>query len=216
MKISKRIINKLRSLIFTVPRNQYLVDSLIRKDPRFAKYSIGDFSYGIPQILFPNENATLKIGRYVSIANDVIIMLGGEHRPDWVSTYPLNIMYPEFNHIKGHPTTKGSVIIGSDVWIGRQALIMSGVTIGDGAIIAANAVVVKNVEPYSIVGGNPAKHIRYRFSGDEIAELLRIQWWNWPDEEVRKLTASFMSTDVSSIVAYYENHIKNIAAVTSK
>lgn len=180
---------------------------MINRSPRYSAYSIGDYSYGHPQILFPNDKATLKIGKYVSIANDVIIMLGGEHRPEWVSTYPFNILYPEFNYVKGLPTTKGNVTIGNDVWIGRQALIMSGLSIGDGAVIAANAVVVKNVQPYSIVGGNPAKHIRYRFTEDEIAELLRIQWWNWTDVDVRHNAKSLLSSDILALSKYFDEHV---------
>lgn len=206
----KRLLSKIRSTLFPVPPNQNLIDNLMSSNPRYAAYSIGDYSYGQPQILFPNDKATLNIGKYVSIANDVIIMLGGEHRPDWVSTYPFNVLYPEFNYIKGHPTTKGDVVIGNDVWIGRQALIMSGVTIGDGAIIAANAVVVKNVSPYSIVGGNPAKHIRYRFEENEIAELLRIKWWNWSDNEVRKNADKLMNSDISALSEYFGASQSNV------
>lgn len=203
----KALLKKIKARLFTVTPNKNLTNNMMNRNRRYAAYSIGDYSYGQPQILFHNDKSTLKIGKYVSIANDVIIMLGGEHRSDWVSTYPFNILYPEFNYIKGHPTTKGNVLIGNDVWIGREALIMSGVTIGDGAIVAANAVVVKNVPPYSIVGGNPAKQIRYRFTEEEIAELMRIQWWNWSDMDVRNNVQNLMSCDISALIKYFDMHI---------
>lgn len=202
-----KLLKKLKSRLFYVQPNQSLIDNLMNRNPKYSAYNIGEYSYGQPQILFPNDKATLKIGKYVSIANDVIIMLGGEHRSDWVSTYPFNVLYPEYNYIKGHPTSKGDVVIGNDVWIGRQALIMSGVTIGDGAIVAANAVVVKNVPPYSIVGGNPAKQIRFRFKDDEITELLRIKWWNWPDMDVKQNAHRLMAGDISALSNFFDTYI---------
>src|SRR5208283_2957437 len=101
---------------------------------------------------------------FCSIApNRVTIVLGGQHRPDWVSSYPFNDLFIEFKRFKGSPVSKGDVIIGNDVWIGLDAVILSGIKIGDGAVIGSNALVTKDVPPYAIVGGNPAKLIRYRF-----------------------------------------------------
>lgn len=131
----------------------------------------GKYTYGTPNVLWRNDDAKLTVGKFCSIASNVNIYLGGNHRQDWVSTYP-------FGHINknifdnsdgsGHPSTKGDIVIGNDVWIGNNTTIMSGVTIGDGAVIANNSHVVKNVEPYSLVGGNPAKIIRYRFTPEQI------------------------------------------------
>jgi acetyltransferase-like isoleucine patch superfamily enzyme len=122
-----------------------------------ALVSIGDFTYGKPVIRQWGEGAKLTVGKFTSIASGVVIMLGGNHRPDWGTTYPFNVLLPSFSHIKGHPATDGDVVIGNDVWIGTDAKIMSGVTIGDGAVVAANAVVTKDVAPYSIVGGGTGK-----------------------------------------------------------
>ena len=111
-------------------------------------------------ILCENANAKLEVGNFCSIATNVKIYLGGNHRTDWVTTYPFGHReldtFNAFNGI-GHPSTKGDVIIGNDVWIGDNVTIMSGVNIGDGVVIANNSHVVKNVKPYSLVGGNPCK-----------------------------------------------------------
>lgn len=131
------------------------------------------------------EGAQLKIGNFCSIASNITVLLGGNHRTDWVTTYPFGHCknFPDVAPVKGHPKTNGNVVIGNDVWIGSGATIMSGVTIGDGAVIAANSHVVKDVAPYSIVGGNPAKHIKFRFTEEQIKSLLQIQWWNWDNKK---------------------------------
>ncbi len=91
-------------------------------------YDIGDWTYGDPQVLSWGEGTTLKIGKFCSLAKDVTIMLGGEHRIDWVTTYPFNAIFQDATHIIGHPKSKGNVVIGNDVWVGKGALILSGVT----------------------------------------------------------------------------------------
>jgi acetyltransferase-like isoleucine patch superfamily enzyme len=175
---------------------------LMNKNPNYIGFKIGDKSYGNPKILFSNNETTLEIGKFVSIADDVVIMLGGEHRTDWVTTYPLNEYFKKWTSIKGHPATKGNVIIGNDVWIGREALILSGVTIGDGAVIGAKALVTKDVMPYSIVAGNPAKHIRYRFDADIVAKLTELKWWNWSDSIICKSTPFLLSNDMNSLLEF--------------
>lgn len=150
-------------------------------------YEIGEYTYGNPIIYFEGEG-NLKIGKFCSIAFEgVKIFLGGNHRVDWATTYPFNkiVDYPEATQITGHPSSKGDVIIGNDVWIGMNATILSGVTIGDGAIVAAHAVVTKDVPPYAIVAGNPARIVKFRFPEEIIKELLDLQWWNWPIEKIR-------------------------------
>ena len=132
-------------------------------------------------------------------------MTGGEHRVDWVTTYPFSAIWPAVaGHIPGHPKTKGNVIIGNDVWIGMNVFILSGVTIGDGAVVGAGALVSKDVPPYAIVGGNPAKIIRYRFDPQTIKKLLSIAWWNWSDDEIIKAMPFLLSNDISSFVKLYE------------
>jgi virginiamycin A acetyltransferase len=100
----------------------------------------------------------------------------------------------------GHPSTKGDVIIGNDVWIGANVTIMSGVTIGDGAVIANNSHVVKNVEPYSLVGGNPAKLIKYRFTPEQIEKLLKIKWWYWDDKKINKFTPLLCNDNIDKFI----------------
>jgi acetyltransferase-like isoleucine patch superfamily enzyme len=170
-------------------------------------YQIGEGTYGKPHIYDWSEGSKLIIGKYTAIADEVTIILGGNHRMDWVSMYPfpaLSDEWPEAQNIKGHPWTKGDVVIGSDVWIGNGATILSGVNIGDGAVIAARAVVVKDVPPYSIVGGNPAKIIKYRFSEPTIKQLLRIAWWNWPKEKIAKHVKTLCSTNTEAIIKLRE------------
>jgi acetyltransferase-like isoleucine patch superfamily enzyme len=122
-----------------------------------------------------------------------------------VSNYPFSLLHDEARHLSGYPLTKGDVVIGNDVWIGYEALILSGVKIGDGAVIAARSVVSRDVEPYSIVGGTPAKHLRYRFSPEMIEELLKIAWWNWSFEEIRTAWHLIQSPQVEEFVTKYKN-----------
>ena len=137
--------------------------------------------------LFDFIGDKLIIGKFCMIASDVtFIMNGANHLSDAISTYPFAIFGSDWSNAmegKQYPT-KGNTIIGNDVWIGYGATIMSGVTVGDGAIIATKAVVTKDVAPYSIVGGNPAKEIRKRFSEKEIKKLLEMRWWDWSLEKI--------------------------------
>jgi len=120
----------------------------------------------------------------------VQVFLGGNHRTDWITTFPFRHIFQTDlggENIQGHPVTNGGVSIGNDVWIGWGATIMSGISIGDGAVIAANSTVVKNVAPYSIVGGNPARHLKFRFNDEIISLLLELKWWEFSIEEIKKL-----------------------------
>lgn len=153
------------------------------------------------------EGAKLHIGAFCSIATKCTVFLGGNHRVDRITTYPFgHINQSIFHHDgSGHPCTKGDVTIGNDVWIGHNVTIMSGVTIGDGAVIAANSHVVKDVEPYSIYGGNPACLIRYRFSDDIIRKLLQIQWWNWEDTKINEHVQDLC--DASRVAEFVNKHL---------
>jgi acetyltransferase-like isoleucine patch superfamily enzyme len=186
MKILKKVYKKLN--IFKKKQNLKDLPFFCNEYSELEKYKIGPFSYGRPQLLFENDFATLTIGNYCSIANGVKIFLGGNHRIDWVSTYPFNDTPKEFEtakHITGHPATKGDVNVGNDVWIGYNAIILSGVTIGDGAVVGAGSVVSKSIGAYEIWAGNPAKFVKKRFSDEEIASLLKIKWWNWTYDKVQ-------------------------------
>jgi virginiamycin A acetyltransferase len=131
----------------------------------------------------------LIIGKFCMIASGVtFIMNGANHKMDGLTAYPFNIFGGDWEIVT--PTLeelpyKGDTIIGNDVWIGANVTVMPGTKIGDGSIIATKSVIVKDVEPYSIVGGNPAKLIRKRFSEEKIKELLKMKWWNW---EIEKIT----------------------------
>jgi acetyltransferase-like isoleucine patch superfamily enzyme len=139
-----------------------------------------------------------------------VIFLGGEHRPDWVTTYPFSEKWRCAKHYKGHPKTKGDVVIGHDVWIGSNATILSGVSIGSGAVIGCHAVVGRDVEPYSIVCGNPAKLIRKRFSDEVISQLLEINWWLWPREAVAEGMSMLLSNNVEEFIRYAMEEVRTM------
>jgi chloramphenicol O-acetyltransferase type B len=174
---------------------------------RYPEYSIGQGSYGIPDVIANGfgETKHLTIGKYCSFAKGVTIHLGSEHRPDWATTYPFNIYWPQANNIQGHPLSKGNVTIGNDVWIATEALILSGVTIGDGAVIGARSVISRDVAPYSIVAGNPAKTIRTRFAPETVNRFLAVKWWDWPTEKIERALADLLATDVQAFLNKAEN-----------
>lgn len=174
---------------------------------RPGQIAVGAWTYGRPKVRFPESGARLRIGRYGSIADGVEILLGGNHRTDWVTTYPFPEFpgrWPEAQGIAGSHTTRGDVTIGHDVWLGSQAMILSGVTIGTGAVVAARAVVTRDVPPYAIVGGNPARILRLRFREDEIASLVASRWWELPRAAVTELLPLLMSGRVADLAAAAE------------
>jgi acetyltransferase-like isoleucine patch superfamily enzyme len=171
----------------------------------FGLLDIGDFSYGCPYILYYERGAKLKIGKFCSFAENITVLLGVDHRVDWVTTYPFsskeaNNEWPGGLGITGHPLNKGNMEIGNDVWVGYGAIICSGVNIGDGAVVGAGSVVTKDVEPYSIVVGNPARELKKRFSDEVIAELLRIKWWDWDKEKIDKHIKILCSGDIEKLL----------------
>jgi acetyltransferase-like isoleucine patch superfamily enzyme len=169
-------------------------------DRRFPQYEIGKWSYGKPKVVEWGEGTVLKVGAFCSFGADVMILLGGEHRIDWVTAYPFPDLWKSARQFTGHPATKGDVVIGSDVWIGQGALILSGVTIGDGAVIGARAVVSKDVPAYGIVAGIPARLIKKRFDDDTIQSLLKIAWWNWEDDKVEKYLPLLLNGDIAKFM----------------
>jgi acetyltransferase-like isoleucine patch superfamily enzyme len=165
------------------------------------KWDIGAHTYGVPKV-FEAGMAGLKIGKFCSIAAGTTIILGN-HNINTATTYPFSSLKKYWpgarrENIKDH-NTNGDVIIGNDVWIGSNATIMSGITIGDGSVIAANSVVTKNVQPYSIVGGSPAKLLRMRHDDAVIEALLKIQWWNWSDEVIDE-RVNYLLSDINEFV----------------
>jgi acetyltransferase-like isoleucine patch superfamily enzyme len=167
---------------------------------------MGRYSYETPRLLYFGANSTpVTIGRYSSVHHTVEIFLGGLHRPEFVSTYGFRIKFglPGAND-DGQPWSKGPVAIGNDTWVGWRVLVMTGLTIGDGAVVAAGAVVTKDVAPYTIVGGNPARLIKPRFDQAHIDGLLRIRWWDWSDDKVVAHVDQLSSVDVNTFVASHD------------
>ena len=144
----------------------------------------------------------LIIGKFCMIASDVkFIMNGANHLSNAISTYPFSIFGNGWENAmegKAYPN-KGNIEIGNDVWIGYNATIMAGVKIGDGAIIATNATVVSDVKPYTIVGGNPAREIKKRFSPEIVERLLKLQWWNWDIEKITKNVQNLTDLDIDKL-----------------
>ena len=140
---------------------------------------------------YPINRDKLKIGKFCSIAcGTKFLFNSANHALDSLSTYPFPLFFEEWNLEREKVTdawdNRGDIVIGNDVWIGYEAVILSGVTIGDGAIIGTRAVVTKDVPPYTIVGGVPAKPIRKRFDEKVIKELLKIKWWDWTEEKIAR------------------------------
>ena len=181
--------------------NQTVYLNAVIKDPQIE---VGDYTiyndFVADPLLFEKNNVLyhypihkekLIIGKFCSIACGMKFLFNcANHTQKSLSTYTFPLFYEEWELEKSNITTawdtKGDIVIGNDVWIGYEAVIMAGVHIGDGAIIAARAVVTKDVPPYTIVGGTPAKEIRKRFDADVIQQLLMLKWWNWSTDKIRQ------------------------------
>jgi virginiamycin A acetyltransferase len=184
------------------------------------RIEVGDFSYyhnfdeledyagALAPYLFPINPEKLMIGRFVQIAHGVrIITSSANHDMNGFSTYPFNnfmmtsgMTREDIASMYEIPGKKGDTIIGNDVWIGMDATILPGVSIGDGAIVSARSVVTKNVEPYTIVGGNPARPIKKRFDDGIIEKLLSIKWWDWPAEKIEANLALITGNDIDAML----------------
>jgi acetyltransferase-like isoleucine patch superfamily enzyme len=171
---------------------------------RYPQYQIGRGTYGDLSVSAFGSSATLRIGNFTSIAAGVRVFLGGEHRIDWVTTFPFSALWESARDTAGHPRTKGDVTIGADVWIGAEALITSGVTIGDGAVIGARALVSRDVAPYSVVAGNPAVVVKMRFDEQIVKRLLAITWWDWTDAEIERAMPDLLNSDIGHFLELAE------------
>ena len=165
--------------------------------------SVGDYTYGVPTILTWGETSCLKVGKFCSVSDKVEIYLGGEHWYNFITSFPLH--HSLCGDALKTANTKGDVVIGNDVWIGRGVTILSGVTIGDGAVIGARAVVAKNILPYAVVIGNPARHIKFRFTDDQIVELLKIKWWDWDYKKIIEYTPLLESDGINEFIKRAKN-----------
>lgn len=153
--------------------------------------------------LFDFTGDRLVIGKFCAIASGVtFLMNGGNHLVEAISTFPFSIFGNGWEGAMEGKTfpTKGNTTVGNDVWIGYNSVILPGVTIGDGAVIASCSVVTKDVEPYAIVGGNPAREIRKRFSDEHILDLLALKWWDWDLEKITRNLSLLTGNDVKALL----------------
>lgn len=161
---------------------------------------LGTHTYRTP-IARRGDANTITIGNYTSIAIGVIFDSGFNHNTHSVSTYPFHLLDPT---VLSNIVVRGDISIGSDCWIGENAVIMSGVTIGDGAVIGMRCIVSKDVAPYEIVVGAPQKVLRKRFTDGQIEELLKIKWWDWPEEKVIANAHLFQSNDIENFLSIHK------------
>lgn len=153
---------------------------------------------------YPVNKDKLKIGKFCSVACGAkFLFTSANHTMKSLSTYPFPIFFEEWGldgkDISNAWDNRGDIVIENDVWIGYEAVILSGVTIGDGAIIGTRAVVTKDVPPYTIVGGVPAKPIRKRFDDETIKKLEEVRWWNWDDEKIRQSIRAIQNGDIATL-----------------
>ncbi len=160
----------------------------------------GRFSYGDP-VRMGNGN-TVTIGQFCSIAAGVCIDSGFNHNGNFVSTFPFH-QFPELNGLQSNILLKGDVVIQDDVWLATSCCIMSGVTVGFGAIIGMRAIVTKDVPPYAVVVGAPAKIIKYRFTPEQIEKLLILKWWDMPIEEIMTIAPLLQSDNIDELFKLY-------------
>ncbi len=196
------LLEKLRLLLCKPAKLPKLHRAQEKFRARYPQYQIGVGTYGMPEVHDWNEGSTLRIGSYSSIAGNVQIYLGGHHRIDWVSCFPFPAFVEETAQIKDYGGTRGDVVIGSDVWICSNSIILSGVSIGHGAVVANGSVVSRDVAPYSVVAGNPARHVRWRFPEEQCQALLASAWWDWPESEVRAVAHLLCSPDIGAFLDY--------------
>ncbi|MFL0414207.1 type B chloramphenicol O-acetyltransferase [uncultured Sphingomonas sp.] len=201
--------------VFESPFKGITLDRLVTnpniKVGRYSYYSGYYHGHGFDECaryLLPDEGVDrLIIGSFCSIGSGAAFIMAGNqgHRSDWISTFPFFWMpdVPCFAGAANGFQPAGDTIIGNDVWIGSEAVIMPGVRIGDGAIIGTRSLVTRHVEPYAIVGGNPAKVLRKRFDDADIARLLELRWWDWSDAELREAMPILTSGDISALYEHW-------------
>jgi len=129
-------------------------------------------------------------------------LLGGHHHAEWLTTYPLLDMLNDAGDVPSCGFTRGDILVGNDVWLCSNSVVLSGVSIGDGAIVSAGAIVTRDVAPYSVVAGSPARHVRWRFDESTREALLAIAWWNWPVEEIARMATVLCSNDFNALFEY--------------
>lgn len=179
---------------------------------RYSYYS--GYYHGHPfedcaRYLFPDRDDVDKliIGSFCSIGSGASFIMAGNqgHRPDWISAFPFYYMDDEeaFAESRDGYLSAGDTVVGNDVWIGAEAMIMPGIHIGDGAIIGSRALISKDVEPYSVVAGNPAREIRKRFDKREVDFLLEMRWWDWEMDKIAAAMPIFSSADIDALYRFH-------------
>lgn len=204
----KKFIKKIWTVLNKKKKNESESFFYLCDDPNYKNWDIGYGTYGKPTVLNWDEKTKLSIGKFCSIADNVKIYLGGNHRNDWISTYPFKTLWqnkkPKLKQLQDDHISKGDVVIMNDVWIGNDAVILSGVTIGNGAIIGARTVVAKDVPDYAVIVGNPGKIIGKRFDENIISKLNKIGWWDFPLKEIEKIAGILMSDNVEKFIDKYD------------
>lgn len=177
-------------------------EALLRRLQRKGRVVYGTGTYGVPTIHdFPHSTTRLMVGNYCSIGGHYL--LGGQHSIEQVTTYPMRINYglPGAGE-DGVPVPRGDIRVGSDVWTTYGTWIQAGVEIGDGAVVGTGAVVTKDIPPFAIVGGIPARVIAYRHTEEQREALLEIRWWDWPEQEVLEAVPYLASSDVDAFIEW--------------
>lgn len=170
-----------------------------------SNITIGEFTYGESNLGIKEwgEGANLVIGKFCSLGDDIKIYLGGNHRVDWITTYPFGHTHQHcFGGVTvaGHPATRGDIVIGSDVWIGSDVKILSGIQIGNGAVVAGSSVITRDVPAYSVVGGNPGRLIKMRFSDDIINLLNELAWWDLAVDKIVEIKDQLSSAPTPELL----------------
>ena len=187
------------------PRHPHLLPAGVRLDerPDLREFDIGRYSWGHLSVNNRAAGCKLRIGQFCSLAYGTQVILGGEHRTDFVTTYRFGT-YAPFDEWYTPPADsavgRGDVTIGNDVWVGHEATILSGVSLGDGVVVGARSVVRQDAPPYALVVGNPARVAGFRFPREQIDALLRIRWWDWDEQRITAALPLMMSDDVQAFI----------------
>ena len=158
------------------------------RHPLAANVTVGRHTYGITKhtVSMQSAEAPLNVGSFCSIAGQVVIMCSGNHSMDCATSFPVHMQLLKRPSPVDNGGRRAGVNIGNDVWVGFRATILPGVSIGHGAVVGAGAVVTRDVPPYAIVAGNPARIIRFRFADEIVSKLLAIRWWEWDDNKIKQ------------------------------
>lgn len=175
----------------------------LKKDPLppLPGVEIGRHTYGLNKESFfsPHKNVPVRIGSFCSVGPGVLFICAAKHRLDAVTTYPIQFANGKIRNAPGDEGN-GPITVGHDVWIGARSIILGGVTVGNGAVLGAGSIVTRDVPPYAIAVGNPARIIRYRFAPEIIERLQSSQWWNWSDDLIRERVELLTTVGAESFV----------------